>query len=54
MFLKAARDDKITESIFKNMAILQKNILDIDLDQRLKTPVDPVIKKKYHNSRTVF
>lgn len=43
-FVKACKDDQHNnEVILKNFAILQKNILDIDLGNKLKTEASQVI-----------
>lgn len=39
---QASKDNKNTEKIIKNFAKLQKNILDQDYAQRVKSPIDQV------------
>lgn len=34
---KACKDDKNVGNVYKNFAILQKNILDYDIGERMKT-----------------
>ena len=45
---KASRDESNTQTVLRNFAILQKNILDIGLNPKLKTPANEVedYKKK--------
>lgn len=40
VFREAAKDEKNVDSIFRNISMMQKNILDIDLGARLKASVD--------------
>jgi len=39
---KVSKDEKNVDCVFRNLAILQKNILDIDLTQRFLVKVDQV------------